>query len=114
MNTIRTPELPVAPEKQPREKRARRAEQDTVVAVPLEQRRWLTIKETAARYPFSQAALRHLVFVAEAYQRHPKTGLRANGFLPCIVRPAGQRKVLIDALRFEEWLGNSVARGEAK
>lgn len=73
--------------------------------VPLEKRRWLTIPQASIRFPiYSEKAFRHLVSQAEAYARHPKAGLRSNGFIGCIVRPAGQRKVLIDAVAFEGWL----------
>lgn len=87
-----------------------------VEVLPLEKRRWLTIKETAARFPcFSEKALRHLVAQAEAYANYPKAGLRSNGFIACIVRPAGQRKVIIDATKFEAWLASSaVAEGDVK
>jgi hypothetical protein len=73
--------------------------------LPLEQRRWLTVKETSARFPcFSEKSLRHLIAQAEAYAKFPKAGLRSNGMIDCIVRPAGQRKIVIDATRFEAWL----------
>ncbi len=79
---------------------------------PLEQQRWLTVKQTAARYPcFSENALRNLIFSAEAYARSPKAGLRSNGFIDCIVRPAGQRKIVIDTIKFEAWLENSAFPG---
>ncbi|MCX7164780.1 MAG: hypothetical protein NTV11_00710 [Rhodocyclales bacterium] len=81
--------------------------------IPLEQRRWLTIRETSARFPcFSEKALRHLVAQAEAYANYPKAGLRSNGFIACIVRPAGQRKVIIDATKFEDWLASSAVVGK--
>jgi len=84
-----------------------------VETLPLEQRRWLTIKETSARFPcFSEKALRHLVAQAEAYANYPKAGLRSNGFIACIVRPAGQRKVIIDAAKFEAWLASSAVAGK--
>ncbi|MGF6611870.1 hypothetical protein OKW45_006792 [Paraburkholderia sp. WSM4175] len=72
--------------------------------LPLESRRWLTIKTTAQRYPYTEGALRHLVFQAEQYAKHPKSGLKSNGFLACIVRPQGARRVLIDAEQLERWL----------
>ena len=76
-----------------------------VECLPLDQRRWLTIKEMAVRYPFfTEKALRHLIFSAEAYAKFPKDGLRSNGFIDCIVRPAGQRKIIIDTTKFEDWL----------
>ena len=82
-------------------KRRRKPTSSKVGVLPLEQRRWLTVKETSARFPcFSEQALRHLIYSAEAYANYPKAGLRSNGFIACIVRPAGQRK----AAKFEEWL----------
>jgi hypothetical protein len=92
----------------PREKTPRKARYSTPKAetapVPLEDRRWLTVKQTAQRYPYSEGALRHLIWEAEAYAKHPKSGLKSNGFLNCIIRPEGVRRVLIDAEKFELWL----------
>ena len=93
-------------------KRRRKQTSSKIEALPLEQRRWLTVKETAARFPcFSEQALRHLIYSAEAYANYPKAGLRSNGFIACIVRPAGQRKVIIDATKFEEWLAAGALAG---
>ena len=76
-----------------------------VEPIPLDQRRWLTVKEMAARYPcFTESSLRNLIYSAESYANYPKPGLRSNGFIDCIVRVAGQRKILIDTTRFEQWL----------
>ena len=73
----------------------------------MNQRRWLTVKETSARFPcFSEKSLRHLIAQAEAYAKYPKAGLRSNGMIDCIVRPAGQRKIVIDATKFESWLAS--------
>ncbi|HQU80642.1 MAG TPA: hypothetical protein PLU47_14365 [Azonexus sp.] len=73
--------------------------------ISLENLKWLTIAQTSLRYPaFSQKALRHLVAQAEAYHRYPKAGLKSNGFIHCISRPAGQRKIVIEAEKFEQWL----------
>ena len=72
--------------------------------IPLDQRRWLTVKEMAARYPFTESSLRNLIYSAESYANFPKPGLRSNGFIDCIVRVAGQRKILIDTTKFESWL----------
>lgn len=78
-----------------------------VELLPLEQRRWLTVKETSARFPcFSEKSLRHLVAQAEAYAKFPKASLRSNGMIDWIVRPAGQRKIIIDATKFEAWLAS--------
>ena len=79
--------------------------------LPLNQLKWLTIAQASMRYPaFSEKSLRHLQAQAEAYQRHPKAGLKSNGFINCIIRPAGQRKILIDAEKFEEWLRSWAAQ----
>ena len=73
--------------------------------LPIEKLKWLTIAQAHLRYPgFSEKSLRHLQAQAEAYQRHPKAGLKSNGFINCLVRPAGQRKILINAEKFEAWL----------
>lgn len=87
----------------PRKKRSRSA---AIEPIPLVERKHLTIKEMVARYGgvYTEPALRHLVFQAEAYRRNPKSGLPSNGFLACIIRPPGMRKVLIDADKFEGWL----------
>ena len=86
-------------------KRPKRQRPPIVEVLPLEQRRWLTVKETSARFPcFSEKSLRHLIAQAEAYAKYPKDGLVSNGLIGCICRPAGQRKILIDAAKFETWL----------
>lgn len=75
------------------------------VPVPIEKLKYLSIAQTAMRYPaFTEKALRHLQAQAENYQRYPKAGLRSNGFINCILRPAGQRKIIISAEKFEQWL----------
>ncbi|WP_157977944.1 hypothetical protein [Paraburkholderia kururiensis] len=90
-------------EKEPRKRRYGTPKAEPALT-PLEDRRWLTIKQTAQRYPYSEGAIRHLVFQAEQYAKHPKSGLKSNGFLACVVRPHGTRRVLIDAAQFEHWL----------
>lgn len=86
--------------------RKRRSRPALIEPVPLLARKQLTIKEMVARYGgiYTEPALRHLVYQAEAYRRNPKVGLPSNGFLACIIRPPGMRKVLIDAEKFEQWL----------
>jgi hypothetical protein len=68
--------------------------------------RWKTVKGLAKRYDgiTTESALRNLIWQAEAYAKHPKAGLQSNGFLPVIVRPPNQRKVLLDCIEFERWL----------
>lgn len=68
--------------------------------------RWKTVKGLAKQYDgiVSEPALRNLIWMAEAYAKHPKSGLKSNGFLPVIVRPPNQRKVLLDCIEFERWL----------
>ena len=74
-----------------------------VVCNPL---RWASVSKTAQLYSevISEQALRSLIWLAEAYEKAPKEGLKSNGFLPVIVRPPNQRKVLIDLVEFEKWL----------
>lgn len=68
--------------------------------------RYLPVKKMAQVYSdvVSEGALRHLIWMAEAYEKDPKEGLKSNGFLAVIVRPPGQRKVLLDRIEFEKWL----------
>lgn len=75
--------------------------------------RILPVKAMAQRYSdvVSEGALRHLIWQAEAYEKDPKSGLKSNGFLSVIVRPPGQRKVLLDCVAFEQWL-TSQRRGQ--
>jgi len=99
----RITESPVKPERKRRN--SLKPPVTSIEVIPLEQRRWLTIKEASARFPcFSEKSLRHLVAQAEAYAKYPKAGLRSNGLIGCICRPAGQRKILIDAAKFDAWL----------
>ncbi len=90
--------------KKPRKKRSK-PQGPEYQPTPLDKLEWLTIAQAAIRYPnYSEKAYRHLVAQAEAYAKYPKANLRSNGFLPCVIRPAGQRKILINAEKFEEWL----------
>lgn len=77
-----------------------------VVPTPLNERRWLTIKEAASLFPFSEGAIRHLVFSAEGTAKFPKSGLRANGFIDCIYRPPGQRRVFLDRVALINWVAS--------
>lgn len=93
--------------KAPRSRRNSKKLKATVEPVPLEKLKFLTIAQTAVRYPaYSEKALRHVQAQAEAYQRYPKAGLRSNGFINCIIRPAGKRKIIIDAEKFELWMAS--------
>jgi hypothetical protein len=67
---------------------------------------WMTVKRLAEEFKDSitEAALRNLIWHAEAYAKYPKSGLSSNHFLPVIVRPPNQRKVLLDRVEFEKWL----------
>lgn len=76
--------------------------------------RILPVKAMAQRYSdvVSEGALRHLIWQAEAYAKDPKSGLKSNGFLSVIVRPPGQRKVLLDCVEFEKWLTSQRRGGQ--
>ena len=68
--------------------------------------RYFAVKKLALVFSdfITEGALRHLIWQAEAYEKVPKSGLKSNGFLSVIVRPPGQRKVLLDRVEFEKWL----------
>lgn len=53
---------------------------------------------------FSEAVFRNLIARAEATAKHPDLAGAASGFLAVIVRPPGQRKVLLDRIAFQRWL----------
>ncbi len=73
--------------------------------------RWLSVSRMAEEYSevTTEAALRHLIWNAEAYERFPRADLPCNGFLRVIVRPPFQRKVLLDRVAFEKWLTTNQA-----
>ena len=76
-----------------------------VQPLPLDQLKWLPLKQAPLRWPsFTEKALRHIIAQAEAYAKFPQSGLRSNGFIDCFVRPAGQRKIILNADRFDLWL----------
>jgi hypothetical protein len=100
----------VKPFAKPTKPRAKR-KKTTDVPLQLFEVKFLTVAQTTMRYPaFTQRAIRHLVAQGEAYKKFPKAGLKSNGFAPCILRPAGKRKVLIDAEKFELWLSSPAAQ----
>ncbi len=91
----------------PKKRKARKVSADDQ-PVDLLQLKWLTVAQTSRRYPgFTEKALRHLIAQAEAYAKYPKAGLRSNGLAACIVRPAGARKIIVNAESFEAWLSAS-------
>lgn len=91
--------------KPPKPRRNSKKQKATAEPVPLEKLKFLTFAQTALRYQVhTEKALRHLQAQAEAYLRYPKAGLRSNGFIDCIFRPDGQRKLLVIAASYEAWL----------
>jgi hypothetical protein len=92
----------------PTRKRNKKPRKEQVQPLTLLELKYLTVSQSALRYPgFSEKAFRHLIFNAEAYAKSPKPGLRSNGFIACVVRPGNQRKVMIDAQKFEVWLSSN-------
>lgn len=77
--------------------------------MPTPQRRIATVRQTAAIYPFSEAALRDLVFKSEARFNSKGGRIPGNGLgeFGAIVRIG--RKVLIDLDAFESWLDSKRA-----
>lgn len=64
----------------------------------------LTVRQFAEKHPaFTQGALRNLIFQANA--RYASTGkIEGNGLGPALVRVG--RKLLLDEVRFFEWIDN--------
>jgi hypothetical protein len=68
----------------------------------------LTIPEAASLGAHSPGALRHLIFNSEAWSRYPDGKYRRSmGFDRCIIRPPGQRRVLIDRVKYLHWLNSN-------
>ena len=80
--------------------------------VPLHQREIVTIMEAAAAGPKTANAIRHLIFMAEAYAKNRMDGKSYLAeFLKCIHRPFGQRRVYINLPRYLAFCsGNSLAQ----
>mgnify|MGYP002149528257 CR=1 FL=1 len=78
---------------------------------------WLTIPQAAKRFPFTEGAIRHMIFQAEAYVRVKKRPSKANstkkkpyvpdGFLDVIVRIPNKRRVFLDEKKFAAWMAQS-------
>ena len=78
---------------------------------------WLTVPQAAKRFPFTEGAIRHMIFQAEAYVRVKKRPSKANptkkkphipdGFLDVIVRIPNKRRVFLDEKKFAAWMAQS-------
>lgn len=78
------------------------------VQLPPPARIYLTVRQTAQRFPvFTEPALRSLIFNAKTVST-PK-GTRSNGFDSVIVRVPGQRKILISEERLIDWISSNEA-----
>ena len=96
----------------PKRKYAPRKTDQKVEAVPLIDRKWITFKQAAALYPKSEQAFRHLAHKSYQYLKHPKAGLRSNGFEACVVRQPGSRNVYLNAEELERWMAQG--QGDAQ
>lgn len=68
-----------------------------------------TVKQFSEKHPaFTQGALRNLIFLAEE-RRSTKGAIPGNGLSAALVRIG--RKVLIDEVRFFEWIDVQNQRG---
>jgi hypothetical protein len=66
------------------------------------QRNLLTVKQFADKHPaFTQASLRNLIFLA-AHRKTSKIIIKGNGLDIALVRIG--RKLLIDEIRFFDWV----------
>ena len=77
---------------------------------------WLTIPQAAKRFPFTEGAIRHMIFQAEAYVRVKKRPSKASstkklhvpdGFIDVIVRIPNKRRVFLDEKKFAAWMSQS-------
>jgi hypothetical protein len=77
---------------------------------------WLTVPQAAKRFPFTEGAIRHMIFQAEAYVRVKKRPSKArsakksyvpDGFLDVIVRIPNKRRVFLDEKKFAAWMSQS-------
>ncbi|TXH88354.1 MAG: hypothetical protein E6Q78_12185 [Rhodoferax sp.] len=78
---------------------------------------WLTVPQAAKRFPFTEGAIRHMIFQAEAYVRVKKRPSKASstkkkpyvpdGFLDVIVRIPNKRRVFLDEKKFAAWMSQS-------
>ncbi len=91
------------------EKREKRKSQSIEQTIPLEKLRWITVRQASIRYPFmTEKAWRHKIAQAEAYKNFPQLARKKqDGFVDCVVRIPGQRKIVIDTEKYEQYLMNS-------
>lgn len=77
---------------------------------------WLTVPQAAKRFPFTEGAIRHMIFQAEAYVRVKKRPSKASstkkshvpdGFIDVIVRIPNKRRVFLDEKKFAAWMSQS-------
>ena len=101
-----------SPPTKPKRKYTPRKTDQKVEAVPLIDRKWITFKQAAALYPRSEQAFRHLAHKSYQYLKHPKAGLRSNGFEACVVRQPGSRNVYLNAEELERWMAQG--QGDAQ
>jgi hypothetical protein len=101
-----------SPPTKPKRKYTPRKTDQKVEAVPLIDRKWITFKQAAALYPKSEQAFRHLAHKSYQYLKHPKAGLRSNGFEACVVRQPGSRNVYLNAEELERWMAQG--QGDAQ
>lgn len=96
-------------------KRARRQNQRVEQTIPLEKLRWITVRQASIRYPFmTEKAWRHKIAQAEAYRNYPQLSRKKqDGFIDCVVRIPGQRKIVIDTEKYELYLLASNQKTEA-
>jgi len=71
----------------------------------------LTVKQLAAypKYPFSEASLRHLIFLSEPRVDSRGEEIPGNGLNKAIIRLG--RRVLIDVEAFDRWLDDHRYQG---
>ena len=62
----------------------------------------------------TEKAWRHKIAQAEAYRNYPQLSrTKQDGFIDCVVRIPGQRKIVIDTEKYEQYLLASNQKPEA-
>lgn len=98
-------EVPLPAKTGKKKARNRRAAAEDVENFGIPDRTFLTVKQTAQRFPiFTEASIRWLIFQADECAQNPIADLNDNAFSKVIFRVPGQRRILICEQGLIEWL----------
>lgn len=95
---------PAVTEIKPKRSYKTRKSQQVVEPLPLNERKWISIKQAAAMYPKSEQAFRHLAHQSARQLKYPQAGLPSSGFEKCVVRQPGSRNVYLIVEELDRWM----------